>query len=573
MFRMEAPSKKINHTNPITKYIGSIFTINQTHLKIGNIDEGYGLFFILISTFTYIISSATLICGSTLHRATFPFAIFLSILTLYFTLRNSISIKLIFRLVFQALLVLSLCLFISALINDHSFDGNSYHQETVALLMNGWNPQNPSDFKDIPIWSIHYARGLEIIEAAISITFNDIECGKGINLILAIACFFYVKAFCLQTLNQLKKTYINLIAIAITCMPITCSQIFTFYIDFTGYIYFLLTILLIIRLSSLSRSDKSQHIRIFIPYICCIILSIGTKFNIFAYEMLVLLLSALWLIYQHKTHIFFILLNVSILSILAGIILNFNPYITNYIHYGNPFYPLMGANSLDIMTGNTPEMFGNGRLLDFIHSILSVKPPTYDQRIGGFGPLMFLILLTSLVILIVSFKRIPKVCKYIAVCAFASCFIFDQTWWARYIPQLWLVPSVALYVAFRYSKLKFLSVSLLSLMLISSALAFACGVLPNARLSAIRYATYREVKNQSAVISFPNHQFLQHLKEQNIKYTEIEPCDINDSDHLIPFYGSVSETEEITKPVFVLDSIQAEKIRNKLNHLYIFIEL
>lgn len=546
----------------------NLFKHKYPYLFRVELSEEYGLLFLLIATYTFVISSLILLCGCVLNSMISPCAVLFAIGTSYIKLRGYTPIKSFVWFIVGSITVLIICLFIAALFNDNSFDGNFYHQETISLLLNGWNPYSPFEFKNIPRWSIHYAKALEIIEASIALTFNNIECGKSINLILTLSCYFYVKSFCSQTLSY-KKPYITLISFAIALSPIICSQLLTFYIDFAGYIYFLLTIILIIRICSQPLNNQLQYIWLMIPYGCCIILSIGTKFNIFAYEMLILSLTAIWLIHKSDFHNFKILFISSIISIFIGLLLNTNPYLTNLINYGHPLYPLMGDDFTDIMTGNTPMLFGNGRFIDFFNSIFSINLPTYDQRIGGYGPLMGLILILSFAILIISFKRIPKVCTYIALSALASCLIFDQSWWARYIPQLWLIPSLALYVSLRYTKLKYLYVPLFYAMLISSALALTCGVLPSARISAIRFATYHAIKGQSVGISIPNRQFRQHLKEHNVTFKEISPSAIDDSVYLIPYYGSSAQKGDIHMPVFIVDSIQANQIQNTLHHLNI----
>ncbi len=37
------------------------------------------------------------------------------------------------------------------------------------------------------------------------------------------------------------------------------------------------------------------------------------------------------------------------------LLFGWSPYVLNFVRFGHPFYPLMGAGAADIMAGNTPE--------------------------------------------------------------------------------------------------------------------------------------------------------------------------------------------------------------------------
>ena len=61
------------------------------------------------------------------------------------------------------------------------------------------------------------------------------------------------------------------------------------------------------------------------------------------------------------------------------------------------------------------------------------------------GPLLLL----SLTALIANFRRISRAEIYIYVMILLSCLIFEPAWWARYIPQLWLLMPVSMIALLR----------------------------------------------------------------------------------------------------------------------------
>ena len=65
---------------------------------------------------------------------------------------------------------------------DISYDGQGYHQETIYLLKNGWNPiyEDSHAFRS---WVNHYQKGNEIIQANIYLLTTKIEAGKMINVL------------------------------------------------------------------------------------------------------------------------------------------------------------------------------------------------------------------------------------------------------------------------------------------------------------------------------------------------------------------------------------------------------
>jgi hypothetical protein len=157
------------------------------------------------------------------------------------------------------------------------------------------------------------------------------------------------------------------------------------------------------------------------------------------------------------------------LGLFAGVCFTgFDPYITNMRDNGHPFYPIMGKDAIDIITPHlSADFHKRPRPVQLALSLFSRpsndnRPPRLkvpfattasqlrafrfaDVRIGGFGPWFGEIVLVSLAFIRWPWRRsfVPALA---GICV-ASAFVNPALWWARYVPQLWVVPLLVL-VAF-----------------------------------------------------------------------------------------------------------------------------
>src|SRR5690606_27305029 len=117
---------------------------------------------------------------------------------------------------------------------------------------------------------------------------------------------------------------------------------------------------------------------------------------------------------------------------IAVLLVGFHPYLMNTIDFKHPFYPLMGDDSVDIITNNIPKSLDNmsstGRFFTsfFAHTDnmmndhdrdAKIKIPftlnkvdilsagKVDTRVAGFGPLFSGIFILSLLLFIVFLWR------------------------------------------------------------------------------------------------------------------------------------------------------------------------
>ncbi|MDE6297043.1 MAG: hypothetical protein K2L89_04275, partial [Muribaculaceae bacterium] len=471
---------------------------------------------------------------------------------------------------------------------DYSYDGLRYHQNTIAALLNGWNPLNMESDPNAPayIWSLHYAAGIEICEAAISSFAGRIEAGKGMNLIAVFAALTAVygilrncgrEIFFRESKHSFGRKQLRvaeeereeredergerrgfdwkkalLLSVVIVGSPVVTLQLFIYYVDFYKYIYLLLFLVGVVLVSS---TKKRIWLLGCVMTGMTLVLAMASKFNFFFEAGVWTLLALAWGIFRKEWRFFKRLLTTAVLSLVIGLSLTIHPYFINYVDYGHPFYPLMGEGAIDIMSGNTPDIYeGYGRVANFFLSLVRLSVPTYDQREGGFTILMPIILLISLFIIIRNRKSIRPVIIYLYVWIILSCFFFEQTWWARYISQLWLVGGIGAIIGIAAEKRRTAGYILLWIMiavtLSTGALSLGGSIRKGGYIkSMLNTCSYQPVTLSGTV--FP--QVKRHLDENGIYY-----CMVSSPDSV---EGVAYSYYSGYPPVIILSARQAERLK------------
>lgn len=375
---------------------------------------------------------------------------------------NFIKKTLILFVVFLISFILSNCFI------DTSFDGRCYHFTIENLLKLGYNPiyDNIKEFGEQNniyynlIFASSYPNAIETIRACFYNLFNYMESTKTVNYLMLFASFFYTFYFFNLKLNKPKSLILALSAIL--CSVVIC-QMNTKMVDFGIYILFLFQIFSLL----LIKKGKIHNI-IFI--ISCV-LSIAAKYTGLLNTSIILLLCLIF--YRKKA-----LKNVLIICF-SGLILCFQPYITNIIKYKNPLYPSFGYNKLDFMTKQNPKEFINKPYVyKFVRSMFSSStdsrisdintpklhykipftshfdmPYIYeDIRINGFGHLFSGIFLISIFLTIIQFRK--KAGLFVLLSIILTTILNPICWWARFVPQLHLLPVINCYY-FRKNKIIF----------------------------------------------------------------------------------------------------------------------
>ncbi len=435
----------------------------------------YGMVLLLIPTLTLLLATFTFMLGGTIGVAIFPIATVIAFAVGHLsTHRNSDRPGVLTRYYLYTVLTLITALLTAALIYDHSYDGNTYHQGSIIHMINGWNPiYNPGQPESL--WEIHYAKAIEIVAASITVCFHHIECGKAVNLLLMAASIFITAAFLRNTFTHLSSRKVLLYTILLALCPIVIRQAYIYYNDYALYSLLLITIIALITIYR-NSNDK----RVWVIAIATTLFAAATKFTIAFYIYLAWGVAIVWIFIKGKRQLSYQLALLALILLITGMcVVGYHPYITNTVGWGNPFYPLMGS-TVDIMSSNTPEIYLDGnRFTNWVRSLLYNAQGTgiwlplasdslhdyyiaYDSRIAGLGPLFVYALITAVALAAwvhlrshrhLTSQHNGSVYLLLAILLTGGCFIFEQSWWMRYIPFLWAVPVIALLYTEQYHNL------------------------------------------------------------------------------------------------------------------------
>jgi hypothetical protein len=444
----------------------------------------------------------------------------------------------------------------SSVYYDTSSDGQEYHQETIfALSDEKWNPLKEASppantFPKLDTWVKHYPKGSEILSASVYSITDKIESGKVFNLLFIFSSFSLV-FFSLINTYKVKIFYSFLIGFITALNPVSIYQSLSYYLD--GEI----SSLIIIGITLIVLYLKTREKIILISFLGILCLLITFKFTAVLYAIILSVTLLIFLFLKEKNIKKF--LNVSILLFLAGIFgviaLGFNPYVYNTVNHGHPFHPLAGKDSVDFMPANTPDEY---KPLNKIEKILAssfilktnnnkilLRIPFHleewnfellkytDLRVEGFGPFfMEISLITSISgLFLVTNKGIDKRKKllYLLSCflIIVSVLLIPESWWARYVPQMYLIPIITVTIFFiNINKIKF-HTQLLLLFLILNSLYVTSIYLDGAKnhKNAIN-SIIENLKNEEREIVIYKyghfHNNIRRFEENNIEYILID---------------------------------------------------
>ncbi|WP_340817876.1 hypothetical protein [Methanolobus sp. WCC4] len=444
-----------------------------------------------------------------------------------------------------------------------SWDGQTYHQETIIQLLEDYNPvynvisNENSGF----IFTNHYSKGLEINSAAISRATGNIEDGKAINLFLIITSFYISFATILLMYDFITIKIGLILAFIISLNPVSIYQSLSFYVD--GYLASTITCLFFI---FILISDKITKLRS-VTLSALIIIILNAKLSGLLYLAIFIFGFLCWF-YVYKKSDLSKISKCLIASFLIGtIVVGFNPYVTNTLTGGNPFYPLIGTSIMDdydFMTGNTPTNLQNMSQFEklfsslFSHSstgsgiseykipftftkddLKSFRKP--DARIEGFGPFFSGAIILSVlnILLILNGKKydITKkqnnsmIISTLILLVIISVLIFPESWWARFAPQLWLFPIFPLFISLEKNnnnsiKYKIINYSIILVLLINVLIISAV-------YSEYQYSETKSVDKQlNHISSITNNEIIvkfngfnsnrYRLNDYAIEYSEVQ---------------------------------------------------
>lgn len=450
-------------------------------------------------------------------------------------------------LIGQAVILIP-CLLIGGIAFDLSYDGQTYHQEAIILLGQGWNP-----FFGIPVqginqlWINHYAKASEIFAAVLFHSSGNVEIGKSFNLILMGASFLLMFSAIARLGGGLGLA--GIFAFLLAFNPVSLYQSLTYYVD--GPLASLMVIYLAIACLLWNRSRPVY----FLGLAACLILLCNLKFTGLAYAgLLTLGTIGVFFFLGDKPRLKPFVAVSAASGLLAVSLVGFNPYITNMLHAGHPFHPLSGPDAVDIMTPNMPADFQEkGRVEKMAISLFSrsdnPKPPAESQlkwpffmtewevktftspdaRTGGFGPLFSGALLLSGVVFLWAFLASPRrmvMPMAVLLVIWGTALANPEGWWARYAPQIWVAALLPCFVVLRTKSAPVLQgvsvLTILALVINLSIVAFTYfGGQVEANLELRRQLARLREQPETLQVYFYDFQSNRHrLQQAGVKFQE-----------------------------------------------------
>lgn len=383
---------------------------------------------------------------------------------------------------FVAITIAGISLFLASKFFDMSWDGLWYHQTAVYQMTHGWNPFYDPMHNFAPHlqdWVRYYAKGPWYISLALFETTHNIEIAKAAPWIALMATFFAVFAVSIDF--RMHRRTAALIAALVSLNPVVTCQLASYLVD--G----LMISFLACFIAAMFRWFQRPSLLIVVIAIASAVLSINSKLTGLVYLCFFCAAGGIYILVRRR-ELFWRYVVILSISISAGtVIFGFNPYVTNTINRSHPFYPMLGTASYPSLSesGQDPieryetphNMVGRNRFIRFAYAIFG-RPGSqpffqgenanlmwpfdigwkdfhifyfHEVRISGFGPLFSGALIMSLLLFGAVLVRpsIPREIIILFIGAIVlSVLISKHTWWARYGPQLWWLPIIAVVAGF-----------------------------------------------------------------------------------------------------------------------------
>jgi len=406
-----------------------------------------------------------------------------------------------------ALAVAGVSLCLAAAFFDLSWDGLWYHQTAIYQMAHGWNPlrdpmhEFPRHLQDAVR---HYAKGTWYVALTLFETTGKIEWAKAGPWMALGAMFLAVFAAAIDC-GARRRTAATIAAL-VSLNPVVVCQLASYLVD--GIAISCLACFVAAQFRCLRRPSLLVYAVAILSAIC----SIDAKLTGLVYLCFFSAAGGLYVLIARRD-LLKRYVAIQLAAIFLGVaVFGFNPYVTNAVHRGHPFYPWLGTAAYPGLSqrGQDPaeryetprNMMGRNRFVRFAYGIFG-RPGSqpffqgpdaqlmwpfdvgwrdfqmfkfHEVRISGFGPLFSGALLISLLLLGAALVRpgIPRVVVVLlAGAVVASLLVGIHMWWARYGPQLWWLPIVAVMAALAvpgWRAVRWAAWGLAALLLVNAAL-------------------------------------------------------------------------------------------------------
>jgi len=554
--------------NKISNFFYFIFKTEKTP-RTDSFSENLFLLGSLSLFFIFSLYSLSVILfffGIPVQPFYFPISMMLSFFFLYSQIKNERVIKRVYHsmaIYIIFLLLLILFMFISISIYDVSYDGQWYHQKGIILIKQGWNPfKNYTN--DYDSWILNcYAKGSWIFGAAAYAFLGKIESVKFLNFLMVFISFCF--AFVVLYRVVLKNIFWSLLlSILLALNPISLNQLFSFYLD--GQLASSILIMLSLFVLILHGKNLNKNILYFLLFISFVLL-INYKFTGTVYCFVFSVGFSLYFLIKKKYLVFIKnALLLALFFIIGVVIYGYNPYVTNTINFGHPFYPL---NKIEL--GAQPANFKNAnRFEKAFHAYFSragdYEAPnatefkkffdisdadafsTPSLRISGFGSLYNVILISTIIIILLTtvfYKDHKLKLLYFSVCIILiSVFINPEFWWARYAPQLYFISIIVILFPIYltnnfFTKKIYLSIVFITtafhivILIINSYLIANVYINSNIRSTKEINEQLKFIKNKKVLANFAIYKANEiRLIENNIDYRQVQLDEIHANERI-----------------------------------------
>lgn len=540
----------------------SIFDIISCNFK------NSAMFLMMMMTLVLIITNLLFVCKIGITKFHLPILYVISIAIWLLIMKKKVRRAIMGVII--ATLVFFLFSFVSGKIYDMTADGNTYHKLAVGALKNGWNPiyqsvgdfhqkqGNPFDILEDNVnvkWVDHYARGTETFGAVVYAFSENIETGKVFNILwVYIGLFILYGIFRQMKIAEWKSI---LLAMVLACNPISFTQLTNYYLD--GVLAISLFMIILICALQTHYEQEENKLENYGVLAMAIIWCVNVKFTGFAFAAV---FAGILYLYRHIHHYhtepksfkakwIYETVYYLIVVFLSVVVVGGSTYTKNFINHGHPFYPLYGKGHVPnmVMMEIPKSMQKQNRFQIFLTGIFSkgenvspsyadfVNDPDFkipftvtkselknynipDIRVGGFGPLfsgIFLLTVLGTIYVVVDLIRNKKkdtliLYSILLLTTLILVLGLDGSYWARYIPYLYLLPIyVLIYIMkcdWKYKMSNILSCIMIGLFLL------------NAGSILIIQAEF--TRNHNAYIKENLSNFQKYAQEKDVVFVRLE---------------------------------------------------
>jgi hypothetical protein len=438
---------------------------------------------------------------------------------------------------------------------DYSYDGQMYHTEAMYKIANGWNPVYDHFLENhiLDIVYNHFAKSAWIFGGYLYSMIGDIKILKIIIFVWAIITFGFIKTFLIKLTFSNKNSIIS--AFLISLNPIFLNSYHATLIDYQ--ISCSICLLFVFFFSYIKWGTKKYLWgMIFLTFYF-----VNIKITAIVYIVIFQFFIGLYFLYHKKyKDLLKIVLIFSVVNILAFSVFGFNTYIKNYLHHGHCFYPLYDrdgksmvdknqfVDAIDYRHGNRflniiKSHFAKTCIGDCYNGPVSYKVPfsvsKYEVEryafagvmIGGFGVWYSGIYILSLLIFVIFYfqknkyklERYKVALFFVIMTILFSVYVNPLWYIARYVPQFYIIPVIALLIVSEWKKPVFYKV-FLGIVLIN--LFFIMGYsYYNVIVSSTRWAQLASLKEKKGllVVDFNDHRSNRLLfQKHKINYKEVD---------------------------------------------------